>query len=66
MAEWVVCSASSQSAEWSSVRSTRPSYEYRAPLMYVEPIAELEAVDTPPKKNSASFEARHSNWALTI
>ena len=27
-------------------------YEYRAPLVYVEPAAEPEAVDTPPKKRT--------------
>ena len=31
--------------------SVRPSYEYRAPLMYVKPIAELEAVETALNKN---------------
>ena len=34
------------------VRSTRPSYEYHAPLRYVEPIAKL--VDTPPLKEACS------------
>ena len=34
----------------SYVRSARPTYEYRAPLVYVEPIAVLEAIDTPPIK----------------
>ena len=30
------------------VRSTRPSYEYHAPFVYLKPTAKLEAVDTPP------------------
>ena len=30
------------------VRSTRSTHEYRAPLVYIESIAELEAVDTAP------------------
>ena len=30
-----------------SVMSTRSTYEYHAPIVYVEPIAELEAVHTP-------------------
>ena len=38
------------------VRSTRPSYEYRVPLAYVETFPELEAVDTPPKKNPFSLK----------
>ena len=32
------------------VRNTQSTYEYRAPLVHTEPIAQLEAVDTPPKK----------------
>ena len=48
------------------VRSTRPSYAYRAPLVYIEPIAELEAVDTPSTKEPAYIEAGHSDWALKI
>ena len=35
----------------SYVRSTRSTYEYRAPLENIEPIAELEAVDTALYKN---------------
>ena len=31
-----------------SVRSTRSTCEYRAPLVYPEPTAELEADDIPP------------------
>ena len=38
------------------VRCTRPSYVYRALLVYVEPIAELEAVDTPPIKEQACLK----------
>ena len=37
---------------------------YRAPL--VEPIAEVEAVDTHSIKEPACLEAGHSDWALTI
>ena len=37
-----------------SVRRTRPSYEYRALLVNLEPIAELEAVDTLPTKEPGS------------
>ena len=48
-----------------NVRSTPPSYEYRAPLIYVELIAELDTVDTPPLKDPARLEARHSDWALS-
>ena len=35
--------------DWLHVSRTRPSYEYRVPLVYIVPIAELEAVDTPHK-----------------
>ena len=31
-----------------TARRTRSMYEYRVPLIYIEPIAELEAVDTHP------------------
>ena len=51
------------------VRSTRPSYEYRATPENVELIAELEAVDIPSffkKKNLAWLEAGHSDWALLL
>ena len=36
-------------------------YEYRAPLVYTEPIAELEAVDTLPMKEPTCIEAGHSD-----
>ena len=48
------------------VKSTRPSYEYHVPLVYREPIAELEAVETPRVKEPICLEAGHSDWALTI
>ena len=44
----------------------RPSYGYRAPLIYIEPIAKLEAVDTRKKKEPACLETWHSDWALMI
>ena len=38
-----------------------------APLVYKEPIAKLEAVDTPPLiKEPTCLEAGHSDWAPTI
>ena len=47
-----------------TVRSTRLSYEYCAPLVYVEPTAQLEAVNTPFLKEPTCLEARHSDWGL--
>ena len=46
------------------VKSTRPSYEYHTPLLYIEPISELEAVNTHPIKEPACLAAGHSDWAL--
>ena len=39
-------------------------YEYRAPLVYIEPIAELEAVDITPTEEPVCLEAGHSDWLL--
>ena len=41
-------------------------YEYRVPLVYLEPIAELEAVDAPFILEPTCINAGHSDWALTI
>ena len=37
--------------------------EYRAPLVYIEPVVALEAVDTLIKEPTC-LEAGHSDWAL--
>ena len=46
------------------VKGTRPPYEYRAPFVYVKPVAELETVDTPQKKNHACNQERHYDGAV--
>ena len=49
-----------------NVRSARPTFEYRIPLFFVEPIAELEAVGYTPLQDPSCPEEGHSYWAFMI
>ena len=53
-------------ASFFTVTNSQPSYKYCVPLVYVEPIAELLAVDTPPIKNPARHEIGHSDWDFLL
>ena len=47
-----------------TVRSIQPSYKYGTPLIKIEPIAELEAVDIPHIKELCLSSGETFRWAL--